>query len=268
MSKLTSVKIINYKSVGTCDPQSWINEGDGLIAAAKCNRELWRRRRKKYPPEEDNYKVEMKLWKEMYGLSRSSMLLLGYAVEMYLKAGLVKVYRNTPEILFKKEVRQYFKHNYFNIAKEIDFPFHLDDEKKFETLKSMVLYEARYPVDESDSSKNYKKENDRIRKFWDDKYFKKLVKLVNRVFKHVSHIDSDETNPAIFTKCTFGLDGYISLRFGGNLQARIIYKYSSDQKSDERKLQNLKKIIDYDERLHLMQHYWFRAKMFEDKKST
>ena len=85
-------------------------------------------------------------WNLLTGLPRSSMLLLGYAVEMYLKAGLAKAYKGCSEDMFERDVKGRFGHKLVSLAKEIVFPLKDDDEKNFILLQGMVLADARYPV--------------------------------------------------------------------------------------------------------------------------
>ena len=62
------------------------------------------------------------------------MLLLGYAVEMYLKAGLAKAYRGCSDGMFDRDVTR-FGHDYKRIAAAIEFPGLPQDDEYFELLR-------------------------------------------------------------------------------------------------------------------------------------
>jgi hypothetical protein len=74
------------------------------------------------------------------------MLLLGYSVEMYLKAGLAKAYRGCSKEMFERDVKGRFSHKLPSLADEIAFPLQNGDEANLNLLRDMVLVDARYPV--------------------------------------------------------------------------------------------------------------------------
>lgn len=120
------IRKLSNSSVGQFDPAAWIKEGDGLIASAKITRELW----KKYRQEQKQGKQGAALdWNLLTGLPRASMLLLGYSVEMYLKAGLAKAYKGCSENMFSQDVKGRFGHKLKKIAQEISFDFENGDKK-------------------------------------------------------------------------------------------------------------------------------------------
>src|SRR5437764_8658260 len=88
-------KKLNFRSEAIFHPDSWVQEGDGLLASARALRALWAQKRRDIrrmrPPDLRG------IWPMLSGHPTASMLLVGYAIEMYLKAGLAKWLQGCPE---------------------------------------------------------------------------------------------------------------------------------------------------------------------------
>ncbi|MBL1431306.1 MAG: hypothetical protein COA60_007355 [Robiginitomaculum sp.] len=178
------------------------------------------------------------------------MLLLGYSVEMFLKAGLVKVYRGCSEEMFTRDVQQMYGHKYLKIAEEIAFPFEAGDELYFQLLKTMVHCDARYPVIAESHSTYANRVNKITHDTWDTEKFMALVNLADRIRKHALKIDMDRYTPASVGSWKIDDDGYITTRYGGHLPSRITYCPSSQQIDDKKaECQNMKELYHNLERL-------------------
>lgn len=114
---------LSNKSTGQFDPQKWISEGDGLLVSSQKVRELWGSHREEFGKpvrqESKGQRPTAEDWTLLTGLPRTSMLLLGYAVEMYLKAGIAKAYRGCGNMMFERDVKGRFGHNLDDMAQEL-----------------------------------------------------------------------------------------------------------------------------------------------------
>lgn len=169
---------ISHRSVGLLDAKAWFDEGDGLLASAEATRALWKQLK-------DQFRLEMdqrppsplgnaRKVNELKGLPRASMLLLGYSVEMYLKAGLAKAYHGCSEEMFRRDVRSLYRHNLIKAAREIEFQFAPKDEANFGMLKDMILTDARYPIEVSDPTVFIDSANSQTFRIWSEKNFTEL----------------------------------------------------------------------------------------------
>ncbi|MEZ6036738.1 MAG: hypothetical protein R3F29_04615 [Planctomycetota bacterium] len=162
------------------------------------------------------------------------MLLIAYAVELILKAGLTSLYRGCSKELFSHDVKKRFGHSLKSIAKEIEFPTSASHSKQLRQLQNIVLSEGRYPFLSDDPKHDMARRNKRSHYFWDDTQFKAHTRLYDAIRHHVALLDQDSHNPATFVSVGIDKDGYFSFRRGGNLSSRIIVKYSSLQRRQRR----------------------------------
>ncbi|MGO1119236.1 hypothetical protein ACTL6U_11040 [Rhodovibrionaceae bacterium A322] len=262
-------KRIDGKSVGSFDPKAWLQEGDGLLASAKANRELWLGRKRSFVPtgtSKTKLLTQERKRDEILGLPRASMLLLGYSVEMFLKASLAKAYQGCAEKVFADDLKFRFGHDLSKIAKEVAFPSEVEDGAKFKLLKDMLSFDARYPVTTYDESTYLASVNQRTQVIWDNDNFTSLVKIANRVRAHALQVGRDVSNPSIIRKYSIDEDGYLTLRIGGNLPPRITFRLSSNQQAEETQtsLERMYALfIDQNEDA-LISHYWNMAFIYED----
>lgn len=118
MAKPSAVvqKRLASTSLGVFDANSWIEEGDGLAASSRSLRARWlclkrQIRARRTGPRRDE-------WSALTGNPRASVLLLGYAIEMYLKAGLAKWLSHCPEYLLLGDTK-YYSHDYKLLADDL-----------------------------------------------------------------------------------------------------------------------------------------------------
>ncbi len=258
---------ITNRSVGQFDPKNWLEEGDGLLASAKAVREKWTDFRQTLSKSTPNSMSEKRHsapnWSLLTGLARSSMLLLGYSVEMYLKAGLTKAYYGCSIEMFERDVKR-FGHTLFLLAKEIHFDFKNGDAHNFDGLKKMVLVDARYPVIVPEGQSHSDVVNQQTRRIWSIGNFDDFYALAERVREHVRAIDRDSNNPAIRHSWQVDQDGYLAFRVGGRLPPRITYRLSSVQVgAGSTSLDDMKPLFPSNDHI-LLNHYWGSAWIYED----
>lgn len=126
--------VLNHHSQGIYRFSNWKKEGDGLLIAAQALRQQWLLNKEEVKRIiTDQAPRSPEVFTKDLALARSSMLLLGYAAEMYLKGGLVKLYRYCPEQLVGRELRMY-SHHYQRLAKRLQIPI---TENQFDQLSEL-----------------------------------------------------------------------------------------------------------------------------------
>jgi hypothetical protein len=259
-------------SIGQFSPKNWFQEGDGLFASSRKTRENWEDHRcqfSKTVADEGRLKLpegadDMAL---LTGLPRASMLLLGYATEMYLKAGIVKAYVGCAESMFSRDIRTRFGHDLLLMAKELGFPLSPNDEENLKRLKEMVLVDARYPIEVKENGNFASAVNQQTSRIWSKDSYDELSGLVERVKKHSKLIDKDENNPSF--RCGFSIDqdGYLAFRVGGHLPPRITYKISSAMRkiSETTTVADIKALLyPGDPSFSRIIEYWDQSFIYED----
>lgn len=216
--------IVAVKHPGMFDPAEWLKEGDGLFASARELRALWqvrrralKRRLRAQPP----VRMAPREWQRLEGMPRASLLLLGYAVEMYLKSGLTGVYRGCRPAMFERDLRRVYGHDLGKIAREIDYPGARAQRSDFRALRQAVLFDARYPIAPVAGQSFHDQVNRRTARMWDRRGFARLCRLAREVRAHASRIDRDPDTPAFWYRADFDDGGYLAFRSGGGLSPRI-----------------------------------------------
>ena len=240
-------KRISKRSVGQFNSNDWLKEGDGLLASSVKVREIWTSHRDIFSETIRERKLGLRDsgldWNLLEGLPRASMLVLGYAVEMYLKAGLVKAYWGCSERMFKRDVKGRFGHHLIRLANEVGFLLKDGDKGNFDLLENMVLVDARYPVFVSNDKCFGDVVNRQTGRIWSPENFEAFVALAERVKDHCRNVDEDSNNPACCDSVRVDSDGYLTFRVGGNLAPRVTYCLSSVQKRNgERSLDDIRKL--------------------------
>ena len=74
----------------------------------------------------------------------SSTLLVGYAVELFLKAGLTRLYVGCSKELFQKDVKGRYSHDLIKLSKSVEYPGLAGNREQLKQLKKVTLSEGRW----------------------------------------------------------------------------------------------------------------------------
>ncbi len=260
---------------GTLNPNDWMEEGDGLLASSRTLRMQWlmtrRRLRRRLTRGGSQFRMPDGVLPKLTGAPRASLLLLGYAAEMYLKSGLVKLYHGCRDEMVQRDLRK-FGHDYVGIAEEISFPLTNDSRIYLSLLTGFVTLDARYPIEPPAATETNplvaiaNSRNKRTDLEWNSESYSDLCDLVRSVKAHVRKLDSDSANPASFRRADLGRGGYIVMRYGGNLASRITYRSESDRR-DARTLEEVRQLA-LDQGWLEATHYLDQFAVYEDGRKT
>jgi hypothetical protein len=200
------------------------------------------------------------------------MLLLGYSVEMFLKAGLAKAYIGCRAGMFDRDIRR-FSHDLKQISHRIHFPFQGGDDRSLLELRRLIVNGALYPITPNRTIEYTAAWNQRTSLVWSRNIFSGLCDLAKRVRNHVEGIDQDESNPLSHGSWDIDADGHMAFRVGGNLPPQIIYSPSTLMKATGKdKPADLRRIFpeaDYPGLHYYLDRYWDRFTIYLDgAKST
>ena len=258
-------RLMERRSPGAFRPTAWLDEGDRLLAVGLLNRKLFQRRRRSLPEKIRKQGLErVRYLHELEGSPRASWMLIGYAIEMYLKAGLAKAYARCAESMFKRDVKSRFSHNLERLAEEIAFSSDPDEKNALKELTE-TLQAGRYPPFADDARDHARKVNAQTRKQWNDDEFRSIVTLAKRVRAHAARIDGDSKNSSFTDSLRIDEDGYVAFRMGGHLPTRITYRVSSNlRKTGETALLNVVDLLVRHDPNRIINRYWPKAVILED----
>lgn len=256
---------INRRSLGHFDPDTWVQEGDGLLASARLTRAAWHVKRRRFRRMvASGGRPTPQAWHELVGLPRSSLLLLAYSVEMYLKACLAKAYIGCREGMFERDVKRLFGHDYAALATEIAFPGIANAHADLNDLSELVLTGARYPIRPPVGRAYTDEANERTMRTWDRQRFARFCKLAIAIREYSTMVDADRHDPASHHSYAVDSDGYLAFRVGGRLPPRITYRISSQQRTSSQTAASDMRELARHAKLDLIEHWWDRAEIRED----
>jgi hypothetical protein len=225
------VNKLSHRSVGQFNPQDWLKEGDHLFAAAKASRATWivkRARLRRSLDVHREWRYGRGMWGHLEGLPKASVMLLAYAIEMYLKAGIAKAYVGCREEMFIRDLRRIFSHNLNRMAREIALSASQRDDEDLDLL-SELMRGGRYPVEAQDTHDYVTKKNARTQNLWNRAQFLRFRLLARRIRNYAALIDKDSACTASHGSWQVDRDGYLAFRAGGHLPSRITYQLSGAQ---------------------------------------
>ncbi|MEZ9573876.1 MULTISPECIES: hypothetical protein [unclassified Vibrio] len=159
---------------------------------------------------------------------KSSVLMLGYALELLLKSGVVSLLISAPKDLLEKKVRAY-SHNLVSVALDLGMKLSKSETELLKTLSSYIINETRYPVT-PESVEDYCNKTNEINGFIaNDKCFCDGLEFYSKLKKIINDIDGTPDNMKIYSRMELERDGYIIFRVGGSLPPVIIVKYCQTQ---------------------------------------
>lgn len=226
------------RKFGTHDPGEWLAEGLGLYVSARALRAQWAHDRRNFRSSQrknPGHRPPSLFLIRLSGMPRASMLLLAYAAEMNLKCGLIKCFTHCRPGLIDREVRAY-GHDLARIATEISFEMDHESRAQIDLLAHLLM-DSRYPLepptdDGWEGQVQYiRNVNARMGRTWNKNIFADLCRLVQRMRRHVELIDGDEKNPSSVRHISLSQNGYMTLRYGGNLAPRVTYRDEDDRRS-------------------------------------
>ena len=257
-AKTGPIELIKTTTKQGYDKRSWQAEAARHLESAKLLRIIRKRRRARVGKASEASRLRHV--QAMDAAVTSSNLLVGYAIELFLKAGATSLYQGCSKGLFQNEIKRRYGHDLVKLAKAIELPMSSTDRSVLKWMTKVILHEGRYPPLAQKGQSYNSLRNYRAFKFWSDQEFATVLELVDRIRDHVSLIDGDSNNPASYIAYRISGDGYFAFRCGGNLKARITVKYSSAQRRMRKNSKReLKRLILRHTQNPLVGRYWDSA---------
>lgn len=222
---------------GIFKKQDWLKEADGKLISAELLRECALKKYHELESLQEEYNEKgtrapsidvMRIINTKDSANKSSILLLGYAIELLLKAGIVSLLISAPRRLLERKVRDY-GHKLLNIVDDLQLTLSKEERKLLASLSSYIVQETRYPLVPT-STDEYCNESNQITRFVSsDENFRLGINLFHHLRKIMIDIDGTVDDPKFYARMEMDINGYIVFRAGGTLPPIIIIKFCDSQ---------------------------------------
>ena len=222
---------------GIFNKNHWVKEADEKLISAKLLRESALRKLSEFDSLKalKETKGEALTSKEVFEIlnvkdsaNKTSILILGYAIELLLKSGIVSLLINAPRKLLEKKVRAY-SHDLLSIAQELHLDLSARESILLDTLSSYIVRETRYPVTPR-PVKDYCNQSNKITQFVSrEENFLLGVEFFNRLRTFIGNVDGTADNMKIHGRMEMEKNGYLTFRIGAELPPIVILKFCQSQ---------------------------------------
>lgn len=169
---------------------------------------------------------------QSHAMAKSSLLLLGYALEMGLKAGVVALFRGLPRKYLESALKSRFNHNLQAIARFVELPLGAGDLAVLSKMSDLVVAGARYPISPTDDRSYLREFNNLGATIRSDDFYDSGVTLYENIIAHAETVRGTEKDHVSHGALRIDDDGVVSYRIGGGTSNRLLVAYSSEQKRE------------------------------------
>lgn len=229
----------NFKGDGIFERYQWENDARGYLFSSRILRNYSLEKKIEFERFKDvgRHKEIVANIVEREYLNKSSLLLLGFGIELVLKSGILPLYTGVSKDIFINDIKKQYGHNLVKLA--TDLVLELTD-KEFSLLKKMKAFiekEIKYPLEISNDEEYIKKINQRSNEIWDDNKYSVWIELYDKIRCQIRAIDHCEEDVMLGGYWPINTDEYIHYRRGGKLPPIIKIKtcISRDKKTEELK---------------------------------
>ncbi len=264
--KSRSLRLLSKASVGVFHSKEWMKSGYSLLASSRTLRATWTNNKRILIRHLESYGEsdlnEIKLFERDKQLLGPSLLLLGYAAEMFLKAGLAQVLHGCSEQLFKTLTSKEYGHNLQRIAQSIYFDLDKSKTADLNTLQKLLESEGRYPLEADSEIDLILKSNELRHRTSSTANYRRLCKLVKQLALHSQELRGTTKSPVSTGSWQFHEDGYISLWWKQGLPPRITYRLSPELEREEDPLGALRAMVKSVPKLDTL---WSQSELYEEE---
>ncbi|MEZ9548770.1 MULTISPECIES: hypothetical protein [Vibrio] len=248
----------------------WINEAESKLVSALILREAAKEKLLELKQITSSRRASSQdvfnLLQPRESANKSSFLLLGYAIELLLKSGVVSLLIYAPKHLLERKVQNY-SHNLLRISDDLHIKLNKAERGLLTKLSSFIVNETRYPVTVNSIQEYCEKTNKITAQLSSEKLFELGVGIYENIKSVIQDIDGTEQNPKLYNKVDIDSDGYVTFRVGGSLPPILIIKYSGNQVTfGKNNLSDLKLLIEHNYsnciQSHLMLKSWDYADIY------
>lgn len=238
----------DFKEKGAFNSKAWRKEANTHIVSSRTLRgiadelhmEILDAMKSGQPISEQTSNID-----RMKSLHKSSILLMGYALEMVLKSGVISLFTNLPRKNLENMVRKKIGHKLKEAAKFIELPTTQHERSILGKMNDLVVADARYPITPIDDPSYNKKYNHLNAIISDSDFYLQTISLYEKANSHVKSIKGTTEDSISYGAVRIDDDGVAAYRSGGCISDRLLVSYSSTQKENgETNISDLRKILE------------------------
>lgn len=222
---------------GIFNKYDWVKEADNKFISAKLLRECAVQKKleldnlrlsKQSLGEKVTSKETFEIVNSRNAANKSSVLILGYAIELLLKSGIVSLLIHAPKKLLEKRVRAY-SHDLLAIALDLHISLSPEEASLLKTLSSYIIQETRYPVTPESVNDYHEKVNAITAFISNEEQFSLGLDFYSKLKNLIQGIDGTTESIKFHTRMNMEENGYLIFRIGGGLPPIFIINYCQTQ---------------------------------------
>ncbi|EHZ7431709.1 hypothetical protein K6P21_003616 [Vibrio cholerae] len=220
---------------------------------------------------QNSYRNEIiSLFEDSHAANKTSYLLLGYAFELLLKAGVLSIYVGLSKDLFESEIKSKFGHDLVKMTGVLGIEIDEKENSLLATLKNDITNAARYPVKVNSVDDYCSVTIDSTSRYSCDDIYNNYMFLYSRIKEFVLRIDNTSDDPKLSYEVCLDEDGYFIYRSGGSLPTMMVYKFSqlqikNGEDNRDSLLQLLKSGLKHPAFKHYIERDWVNSQHLEHK---
>lgn len=162
------------------------------------------------------------------GSSKSSLLLLCYSVELFIKAALVCFHSDITKGDFEFLLRKVYSHKFELALGRMNFKLSDGERIIVKRMEKFVVDEGRYPITPIDNKEYYNQASRLSHEMWLSDKYNSWLSLAKKIGDFSALVDNDFNNRS--KRMLYKMDdGYFCFRVGGGLPPCITVRFSSEQ---------------------------------------
>ena len=206
----------NFKGEGIFERYHWENDARGYLFSSRTLRNYSLEKKIEFERLQDTsrHKEIVANIVEREYLNKSSLLLLGFGIELVLKSGVLSLYTGVSKDIFKNDIKYNYGHNLFHLAEDLFLDLTNEEMSLLMKMRVFIEKEIKYPLEISNDEEYIKKINQRSNEIWDDHKYSVWVELYNKIKCQIGAIDHCEEDVMHGGYWPINIDEYIHYRRG------------------------------------------------------
>jgi hypothetical protein len=209
----------NFRGEGIYDRYQWENDANGYLFSSQTLRNSSKEKKLEFEQLRDKWQhkeIVNNIVQREY-LNKTSLLLLGFALELFLKSGILALYIGAPKEAFDGDIKNRFNHYLDKIAKELCLDLCNDEYDMLIKMTNFIKKYIKYPLEINNNEDYLKTHNERAREIWDDERYDSWIVLYEKIKQQVKIIDHCTEDVMFGGYWEINSEEYIHYRRGGKL---------------------------------------------------
>lgn len=164
---------LRFNENGSFSPREWLQESNSQYISSKILRDAGSKIFQDFNSSEhtEDHGILVQVIHEKESAYKSGILLIGYAIELALKAGVLSFYKGLPKTTIESEIKHSYGHDLNKIAQDLSLNISISEKKLLKLVRDFVIEKARYPLNPISEPNYIKRFNENKAKIQSEKTF-------------------------------------------------------------------------------------------------